>query len=50
MFIFERKRERQNVSRGGARERETQNPKQPPGTELSLQRPTQGSNSPAVKS
>ena len=34
------------MSRGGAeRERETQDPKQAPGSELSAQSPTQGSNS-----
>ena len=37
LFIFER--ERQSVSRAGA-ERETQNQKQPPGSELSAQSPT----------
>ena len=42
MFIFER--ERQGMSRGGA-EKETQNPKQAPGSELSAQSPTRGSNS-----
>ena len=44
MFIFER--ERQKVSGGGPkRERETQNPKQPSGSELSAQSPMRGSNS-----
>ena len=38
MFIFEREGETQSVSEGGAeRERETQNPKQVPGSELSTQ-------------
>ena len=42
MFIFERerKRERESASQGGAereRGRETQNPKQAPGSELSAQ-------------
>ena len=36
LFIFEGERERQSMSGGGA-ERETQNPKQPPGCELSAQ-------------
>ena len=44
MFIFEKEREREWVSREGQRERETQNPKQAPGSELSAQNPTQGSN------
>ena len=34
----------------GPRERETQNPKQAPGSDLSAQSPTLGSNSRAVKS
>ena len=39
----ERERERQSTSRGGAeRERETQNPKQVPGSELSAQNPMWG--------
>ena len=48
MFIFERERERekererQSMSRGGA---ERQNLQQAPGSELSAQSPTQGSNS-----
>ena len=44
MFIFET--ERQSVSGEGAeRERETQNAKEAPGSELSTQSPTRGSNS-----
>ena len=44
MFIYFRKRK--SMSRGGAeRERETQNPKQAPGSELSAQSPTRGLNS-----
>ena len=35
---------------GRGRERETQNPKQPPGSELSAQSPMRGSNSQAVRS
>ena len=46
----ERERQRQRMSRGGWRERETQNPKQAPGPELSTQSPTRGSNSWAVRS
>ena len=43
MFIFER--EKESMSKGGAeRERETQNPKQAPGSELSAQSPTRGLN------
>ena len=39
------------MNRGGAeRERETQNPKQAPGSELSAQSPTQGSNPQTVRS
>ena len=38
MFIFERERERALVGEG-QRERETQNPKQAPGSELSAQSP-----------
>ena len=54
MFIFERKRERErdkNVSRGGAeRDTDTQNLKQTPGSELSAQSPTRGSNSQTARS
>ena len=39
------------MSRGGAeREKETQNPKQAPGSDLSAQSPTQGSNSLTTRS
>ena len=52
-FIFERERERerdrQNVSRGGA-ERETQNLKQAPGSELSAHSLTWGSNPQTTRS
>ena len=48
VFIFER--QRQNVSGLGQREREAQNPKQDPGSELSAQSPTRGSNSQTAKS
>ena len=42
---------RQSTSGEGAeKERETQNPKQIPGSELSAQSPTQGSNSHTVRS
>ena len=41
MFIFERKRMQVGE---GQRERETQNPKQAPGSELSAQSPMRGSN------
>ena len=50
MFIFE-KIERECMSRTGAeRERETQNPKQAPGSELTAQSLTRGSNSRTVRS
>ena len=49
MFIFER--QRQGTSGGGAeRERETQNAKQAPGSELSAQSPVWDLNSRAVRS
>ena len=48
MFIFER--ERQSTREKGQRERETQNPKQAPGCELSAQSPMWGSNSRTVGS
>ena len=49
MFIFEREKERERVretehERGRGRESETQNPKQAPGSQLSTQSRTQGSN------
>ena len=44
MFIFEREREREQTE-AEQREGETQNPKQAPGSELSAQSPTRGSNS-----
>ena len=44
----ERERERQSVSWGGAK-RETQNPKQVPGSELSAQSPMWDLNSQAVE-
>ena len=53
MFEKERERERQGTSRERAeRERKTQNqnPKQAPGSELSAQSPTRGSNSRTVRS
>ena len=51
VFIFERGRERQSMRRGGAeRERETQNPKQDPGSELSAQSPIWGLNSWTMRS
>ena len=43
-------RQRQSTSRGGDRERETQNPKQALVSELSAQSPTQGSNSWTMRS
>ena len=45
MFIYFRERESTRMSWGGAeRERETQNPKQALGSELSAQSPMRGSN------
>ena len=38
------------MSGEGQRERETQNPKQAPGSDLSAQSPTRGSNSQTVRS
>ena len=44
--LFERERERERAIGGGAeRKRETQNPKQPPESELSAQSPVRASNS-----
>ena len=43
LLFFER--EREHKWGGAERERETQNPKQPPGSELSAQSPMCGSNS-----
>ena len=48
LFIFET--ERQSMSREGQREGEPQNPKQAPGSELSAQSPTRGSNSQTARS
>ena len=53
MFYFIFERERQSMSGGGTeRERDmhTQNPKQAPGSELSAQSPTRGSNSQNARS
>ena len=49
MFSFEKDRVR--ATGGGTEgERDTQNPKQAPGSELSARSPTLGSNSPTVRS
>ena len=48
--FFERETGGQNGSRKGQRERETQNPKQAPGFELSAQSLTRGSNSQTARS
>ena len=45
LFIFERQRETGHKRGEEQRERETQNPKQAPASELSAQSPTRGSNS-----
>ena len=51
LFLTERERERERQSMsGGGTERETQNPKQAPGSELSAQSPTRGSNPRTVRS
>ena len=49
MFISETGRDNASVGKG-QRERETRNLKQAPGSELSAQSPTWGSNSQAVRS
>ena len=49
MFIFERERKREYKCRG-AEERETQNPKKGPGSEVSAQSPTWGLNPQTVRS
>ena len=49
MFIFERERESVQVGEG-QKEKETQNLKQVPGSELSAQRPTLDSNSQTMRS
>ena len=51
MFIFERERQSMSmVNMGGQRERETQNLKQAPGSELSAQSPMWGLNSQTMRS
>ena len=45
-----RERGRHNEQVGGGRETETQNPKQAPGSKLSAQSPTRGSNPQTVRS
>ena len=47
--VFSRQRDRPWVGEG-QRERETQNPKQAPGSELSARSPTRGSNPQTVRS
>ena len=49
VYLFLRPRETEH-EQGRVRERETQNLKQAPGSELSAQSPTKGSNSPTVRS
>ena len=49
MFIFERQRETEHKWGEGQREKETQNPKEAPGSELSAQSLMQGSNSRTVR-
>ena len=51
MFFFSKDRERDRVPAGeGHRERETQNPKQAPGSELSAQSPTPDLDSGTLRS
>ena len=51
VYLFLRHRETEHERGGGGqREMETQNPKQAPGSELSAQSPTRGSNSRTVRS
>ena len=49
LFIFETERDRVQAGKG-QKERETQNPKQAPGSELSAQSPKWGSNPQTVRS
>ena len=49
VYLFLRQRETEHEW-GRVRERETQNPKQAPGSELLAQSPTQGSNSRTTRS
>ena len=49
MFIFEKERDRARVEEG-QKERETQSPKQAPGSELSAQSLMRGSNPQAARS
>ena len=49
MFIFERERETDRAQVGEGQREETQNLKQAPGSELSAQSPTWGSNSQTVR-
>ena len=50
LFIFKRVKERQSISGRGQREREPQNQKQAPGSELSAQSPTRDSNPQTARS
>ena len=50
MFIYFWDRERQSMNGGGSEREGDKNPKQAPGSELSAQSPTQGSNSRTVRS
>ena len=51
MFVFERETEHEHEQgRGAETERETQNPKQALGSELSAHSPTRGLNPQAVRS
>ena len=49
VFFFQKERDKQRASGVGQRERETQDPKQAPGAELSAQSPTWDSNSQTVR-
>ena len=50
VYLFLRNGERQSMMGEGQRERETQNPKQAPGSKPSAKSPTRGSNSGTVRS
>ena len=50
MYLFLIDREKEHEWGEGQKEKETQNPKQAPGSELSAQSPTLGLNSKAVRS
>ena len=50
VYLFLKERETEREQEGEDRDKETRNPKQAPGSELSAQSPTWGSNSRNVRS